>query len=84
MELGGDADRPHQQLLNHAAQEHPGSDAAQDDRRRTQQCLPETDPGNMPLFQPQNIVEAQFPLAALHNEAVGVQQNDCREQSCNE
>ena len=40
----------------------------------------EQHPVNVPLFQAQDVVNAELPLALLHKEAVDIQQQDHRQQ----
>ena len=64
---------------------HPGEEDAQPNahhqgQRRQHQRFPEDDVGDVPLFHTQNIVQAQLLFPALHHKAVGVEQEQHREQ----
>ena len=55
-----------------------------DRNRRRKQHFQKKHPGDMFLLHPKYIVYAQFPLAPLHDEAVGIKQENRREQSDND
>lgn len=63
-----------QQQKRQLAEKNPDCNAACDGDPCTVSRFPETKQGNMPLFQSQNVIESQFPLAPLHHKAVGVEQ----------
>ena len=69
-----------QQQQHQLAQQQPCRETPQNGRGGAVERLPHHHVGNVALLQPQDVVEPQLPPAALHDEAVGVQQQDHGEQ----
>ncbi len=68
----------HQQ--HQLGQENARQNPSGDHRRGAEKRLPAHHQGDVPLLQPQDVVKAQLLLPPLHDEAVGVEQDDSGEE----
>ena len=70
-----------QQQQCQLAEEDAGGDTARNGGQGTVKGLPQTQQGDVPFFQPEDVVKSQLPLTLLHGEAVGIEQQNAGKES---
>ena len=77
----GEPDDFEQQQVGQAVQHNAARQAAQQGGGQEQQAFPAHHPGQMALFQAENVEQPQLPLAAAQQKAVGVKQKHHRKNA---
>ena len=77
----GEPDNLEQKQVGQAIQHNAARQAAQQGGGKKQQAFPAHHPGQMALFQAENVEQPQLPLAAAQQKAVGVKQEHHRKNA---